>query len=118
MGDRLLVVWDGLALGDLSAKVQAAQDLPDVRGVRAHAKLHLYYRRDASQCPQLVGKTVGSGTLQQQVEELVALHVGQLARPAGHRLRGQGGIAALPPGIPPLRGGAVVLTCWVRQRVS
>src|SRR5687768_13631976 len=57
MGDGLLVALDRLALGDLTAPAQAVQDLPAVRGVIAHPKLHPNHRRDAGQCPELVGNT-------------------------------------------------------------
>jgi hypothetical protein len=68
MGDGLLVAWDGLALGNLTAPVQAAEDLPDMRGVIAHPKADPDHRGDARQGPQLVGEPVGSGTLQQEIE--------------------------------------------------
>lgn len=102
VGNGRCVPWDRLALGDLTAPAQTAQDLSDRGGVIPHPKVHLHHGRDASQGPERVGEALRCGALPQQVLPLVALLVWQLARSSGHRRGGQGRLAAGLPGLPPL----------------
>ena len=72
MGDRLLVALDGTALQHLTAPTQATSDLPDRRGVMTRTpKVALYHGGDALQGPQLVGKAMRPGPLQQERDAII-----------------------------------------------
>jgi hypothetical protein len=102
MGHGRFVALEGPALGHLTAPAQAAQDLPDVRGMIAHPKVALNHGRQAFQRPPLVGKAVGPGALQSQRHPWLVWLVGQLAWSPRHRLGRQGPLAPCPPSWPPL----------------
>jgi hypothetical protein len=101
--DRALVALDGPAFRHLAAPMPAPQHLPHVRGVIAHPEPPPYHRGHALQGPELVGKAIHPGALQQTAQQVLALAVRQLARPTRHRLGSQGRLAAARPCPPPLR---------------
>src|SRR5574341_2193351 len=97
-----LVALDGVAFWDLTAPMPAPQHLPHVRGVIAHPELPPYHRGNTLQGPEFVGEAIRPGPLQQQMPQLLALLLRQLARPTGSRLGSQRRLAAVRPPLLPL----------------
>jgi hypothetical protein len=101
MGHGLVTALEGPRLRHLTASAQAAPELPAIGGVRAAATPHLHHGRAALQGPQRLGKAMGSGPLEHQLEPVLPLRVGQRARRPRRRPGGPSGLAPSGLGSPP-----------------
>lgn len=67
--NRVLVALHGAPLGNLATPTGLAENLPDMAGVVADAKLASDHSGNAFQRPKIVGIAVGCGTLQENVPQ-------------------------------------------------
>ena len=106
MSDSFLVTLQCSALGNLAAPFETPEDSPNVVGMIRDAEFLPYYSRDALEGPELVREPVGNRSFEEQVEQVLALCLVELARSTRYGSGGQSLFPSTPMSLLPSKYGS------------